>query len=209
MIGSSVAVGMIVGLAAGASGGWVDESAMRTTDIFPAFPPLSLAILLVAALVGFTSTAPALALAWWPFYAVLVRGQAASVRGQPYIERRGRRGVPPSAASPRRPTAAQRARAAAGAGDHPRGRRDPGGVWGELHRAGAATAHRRLGTDDCQRAAVRAEREFGGWRVSRAGDLATALAFAVLGDALRVRRCHNRPRIGGRQADWRGFSLRG
>ena len=87
VIGSSLAVGVVVGLAAGASGGWVDETAMRTTDIFLAFPPLLLAILLVAVLGGgFTSAVLALALAWWPFYAVLVRGQVVSVRGQPFIE---------------------------------------------------------------------------------------------------------------------------
>ncbi len=87
VVGSSVVAGVLVGLAAGAAGGWLDETAMRVTDIFLAFPPLLLAILLVAVLGGgFTSAVLALALAWWPFYAVLVRGQVVSMRGRPFVE---------------------------------------------------------------------------------------------------------------------------
>ncbi len=87
VVGSSVAAGVVVGLIAGSAGGWLDEASMRVTDIFLAFPPLLLAILLVAVLGGgFTSAVLALALAWWPMYAVLVRGQVVRVRRQPFVE---------------------------------------------------------------------------------------------------------------------------
>ena len=96
VVGSSVLVGIVVGLAAGYAGGWVDEGAMRTTDVFLAFPPLLLAILLVTVLGGgFVSTMLALALVWWPVYAVLVRGQVMLVRGQPFVEAARATGVPP------------------------------------------------------------------------------------------------------------------
>lgn len=96
VVGSSVVVGIVVGLAAGYAGGWVDEGAMRTTDVFLAFPPLLLAILLVTVLGGgFASTVLALAVVWWPVYAVLVRGQVVSLRGQPFIEAARATGVPP------------------------------------------------------------------------------------------------------------------
>jgi peptide/nickel transport system permease protein len=87
VIGGSAVAGIVIGLGAGAGGGWLDAIAMRATDIFLAFPPLLLAILMVAVLGGgFASAVLALALAWWPLYAVLVRGQVVSVRGQPFIE---------------------------------------------------------------------------------------------------------------------------
>ena len=96
VVGSSVLVGIAVGLAAGYAGGWADEAAMRTTDVFLAFPPLLLAILLVTVLGGgFVSTTLALALVWWPVYAVLVRGQVVSVRSRPFVEAARATGVPP------------------------------------------------------------------------------------------------------------------
>lgn len=96
VVGSSVVVGIVMGLAAGYAGGWGDETVMRTTDVFLAFPPLLLAILLVTVLGGgFVSTMLALALVWWPVYAVLVRGQVVLVRGQPFVEAARATGVPP------------------------------------------------------------------------------------------------------------------
>ena len=96
VVGSSVVVGIAVGLAAGYAGGWADEAAMRTTDVFLAFPPLLLAILLVTVLGGgFASTVLALAVVWWPVYALLVRGQVVSLRGQPFVEAARATGVPP------------------------------------------------------------------------------------------------------------------
>jgi len=81
------AIGLPLGLAAGYFGGWLDEVIMRVTDIFLAFPPLLLALALAAVLpASLTTVVIAIAATWWPWYTRLVRGQAASVAGRPYIE---------------------------------------------------------------------------------------------------------------------------
>src|SRR5258708_5703423 len=80
-------VGVPLGLAAGFLGGWVDELIMRVTDVFLAFPPLLLALALAAVLpASLTSLTIAIAAVWWPWYVRLIRGQAASVAGRPYVE---------------------------------------------------------------------------------------------------------------------------
>jgi peptide/nickel transport system permease protein len=81
------AIGVPLGVAAGFLGGWVDELIMRVTDIFLAFPPLLLALALAAVLpASLTSVTIAIAAVWWPWYVRLLRGQAASVAGRPYVE---------------------------------------------------------------------------------------------------------------------------
>jgi peptide/nickel transport system permease protein len=81
------AIGVPLGVAAGFFGGWVDELIMRVTDIFLAFPPLLLALALAAVLpASLTSLTIAIAAVWWPWYVRLLRGQAASVSGRPYVE---------------------------------------------------------------------------------------------------------------------------
>ncbi len=80
-------VGIPLGVAAGFLGGWVDELIMRVTDVFLAFPPLLLALALAAVLpASLTSVTIAIAAVWWPWYVRLIRGQAASVAGRPYVE---------------------------------------------------------------------------------------------------------------------------
>jgi peptide/nickel transport system permease protein len=81
------AIGIPLGVAAGYFGGWLDEAIMRVTDIFLAFPPLLLALALAAVLpASLTSVTIAIAVTWWPWYTRLIRGQAASVAGRPYID---------------------------------------------------------------------------------------------------------------------------
>jgi peptide/nickel transport system permease protein len=81
------AIGVPLGVAAGFLGGWIDELIMRVTDVFLAFPPLLLALALAAVLpASLTSVTIAIAVAWWPWYTRLIRGQAASVAGRPYVE---------------------------------------------------------------------------------------------------------------------------
>ncbi len=81
------AIGLPLGLAAGYFGGWLDEVIMRVTDVFLAFPALLLALALAAVLpASLTSVTIAIAATWWPWYTRLVRGQAASVAGRPYID---------------------------------------------------------------------------------------------------------------------------
>ena len=83
----SCAVGIPLGVAAGYFGGWLDEVIMRVTDIFLAFPPLLLALALAAVLpTSITTVIIVIALTWWPWYTRLIRGQAASVAGRPYID---------------------------------------------------------------------------------------------------------------------------
>ncbi|HUZ35870.1 MAG TPA: ABC transporter permease [Streptosporangiaceae bacterium] len=80
-------IGIPLGVAAGYFGGWLDEAIMRVTDIFLAFPPLLLALALAAVLpTSLTSVVIAVSVTWWPWYTRLIRGQAASVAGRPYIE---------------------------------------------------------------------------------------------------------------------------
>jgi peptide/nickel transport system permease protein len=81
------AVGIPLGIAAGYFGGLVDEIIMRITDVFLAFPPLLLALAFATVLpASLTSLTIAIAITWWPWYARLIRGQAASVAGRPYVE---------------------------------------------------------------------------------------------------------------------------
>ena len=81
------AIGIPLGVAAGYFGGWLDEVIMRVTDIFLAFPALLLALALAAVLpANLTTVIIAISVTWWPWYTRLIRGQAASVAGRPYIE---------------------------------------------------------------------------------------------------------------------------
>lgn len=87
IVAFSLLIGLPVGLAAGYFGGWVDEALMRTTDIFLAFPALLLAVLMAAALgPGFLNSVIAVSVTWWPWYARLARAEGVVLRGQPYVE---------------------------------------------------------------------------------------------------------------------------
>jgi peptide/nickel transport system permease protein len=80
-------VGVPLGLLAGYFGGVLDDVIMRVTDIFLAVPALLLALALSSVLSPtMGSTIMAIAVTWWPWYARLVRGEAASIRGRLYIE---------------------------------------------------------------------------------------------------------------------------
>jgi peptide/nickel transport system permease protein len=80
-------VGIPLGIAAGYFGGVIDDVIMRITDVFLAFPALLLALAIAAVLPpSLGSVTFAVAVTWWPWYARLIRGQAASVAGRPYVE---------------------------------------------------------------------------------------------------------------------------
>jgi peptide/nickel transport system permease protein len=80
-------IGGLVGLIAGATGGWVDSLLMRITDAFLSLPAPVLAIAVVAALgPGFAHTLIAVSIVWWPFYARLVRGEVARLAARPHVE---------------------------------------------------------------------------------------------------------------------------
>jgi peptide/nickel transport system permease protein len=80
-------VGGVVGLIAGAAGGWLDNLLMRITDVFLALPAPVLAIAVVAALgPGLVNTLIALSIVWWPFYARIVRGEVRNLAARPHVE---------------------------------------------------------------------------------------------------------------------------
>lgn len=79
--------GTIIGLVAGYMGGLVDDTLMRITDIFFAFPSLILAMAIAGALGPSLTTAMiAIAVVTWPVYARLVRGQVLSLRKREFVE---------------------------------------------------------------------------------------------------------------------------
>jgi peptide/nickel transport system permease protein len=91
----SCLVGIPLGIAAGYFGGWVDDVIMRVTDVFLAFPALLLALAFAAVMrPSITNTVIAIAVTWWPWYARIVRGQAASVAARPYVESARAMGIP-------------------------------------------------------------------------------------------------------------------
>lgn len=82
----STVIGIAVGLFTAWRGGWVDTLAGRVLDVLFAFPALLLAILAVA-LFGKGMTAPvlAMAIAYMPYTARLVRGLAVQEKARPYV----------------------------------------------------------------------------------------------------------------------------
>ncbi|HEX5500332.1 MAG TPA: ABC transporter permease, partial [Thermomicrobiales bacterium] len=72
----AIVVGTTIGLVAGYGGGAIDETLMRLTDMFLAFPALVLAMGVAAALgPSLLNAMLAIAVVWWPWSARLVRGQ--------------------------------------------------------------------------------------------------------------------------------------
>ncbi|MDX6226985.1 MAG: peptide/nickel transport system permease protein [Frankiales bacterium] len=80
-------VGGLIGLVAGASGGWIDNVLMRITDGFLALPAPIVAIAVVAGLGGgLFHTLIAVSIVWWPFYARIVRGEIRTLAARPHVE---------------------------------------------------------------------------------------------------------------------------
>ncbi len=83
----AILIGAPLGAIAGYKGGWVDETIMRVTDLFLAFPSLLLAMAITAALGrGLHNAAIALVVSWWPWYTRLVRGVTISLRERYFVE---------------------------------------------------------------------------------------------------------------------------
>ena len=81
------AIGVPLGITAGYFSGVVDTVIMRITDVFLAFPPLLLALTIAFVFTpSVRNMTLAIAAAWWPLYARLARGEAASVSRRPYVE---------------------------------------------------------------------------------------------------------------------------
>jgi peptide/nickel transport system permease protein len=87
VVASGLLVGGVVGLVAGATGGWVDAVLMRITDLFLALPGALVAIALVAALgPGLGNTLLGVSVVWWPYYARIIRGETVALAARPHLE---------------------------------------------------------------------------------------------------------------------------
>jgi peptide/nickel transport system permease protein len=96
IVGIGAGVGLLLGSLAGITGGLVDETIMRITDIFLSVPQLLLVLVLLAVLVtipAFSSLTgrvevliTGFAITWWPFYTRIVRSQVIVVREQKFVE---------------------------------------------------------------------------------------------------------------------------
>lgn len=86
-VGLALVIGVPLGAIAGAYGGKIDNIIMRVTDIFLSFPPLLLAIALVAVMgKGLVNACLATVISWWPWYTRLVRGQAIAIKERVFIQ---------------------------------------------------------------------------------------------------------------------------
>lgn len=87
VVGFSVVFGGLIGLIAGAAGGWFDAVLMRMTDAFLALPGPILALAVVAALGrSYTNTLIGVAIVWWPLYTRIVRSEVRKLRASPHME---------------------------------------------------------------------------------------------------------------------------
>jgi peptide/nickel transport system permease protein len=86
-VGVAALVGTLVGLVTGYVGGWVDLLVMRVADVFLGFPPIVLALAIMAALgPGPGNLVASLAAVFWAEYARVVRAVTLGEREQPYVE---------------------------------------------------------------------------------------------------------------------------
>ena len=83
----SLAVALVLGVAAGLSGGWLDAAVGRFVDVLFAFPTLFLALLFVTVFGNSVTTeVVAVGIGTAPGYARMVRGQVLAVRSSGYVE---------------------------------------------------------------------------------------------------------------------------
>jgi peptide/nickel transport system permease protein len=86
LVGLSVVVGGVLGLAAGFFGRWLDETVMRLTDLVMAFPIVILAMVVAAALgASLVNAVLAALVVSWPAYARVTRGLVLGVRTADYV----------------------------------------------------------------------------------------------------------------------------
>jgi peptide/nickel transport system permease protein len=97
LVATSLAMtaGVSIGLLSGLAGGWLDEALMRIADVVIAFPPLLLAIGVVAMLgPSLLNAMAAVAFVSYPFYARLVRAEVLSIREREFVVAGRALGVP-------------------------------------------------------------------------------------------------------------------
>jgi peptide/nickel transport system permease protein len=87
VVTAATIVGLAAGMLAGWKGGWWDETLMRITDMFLAFPSLILAMAISAILrPNLTNALLAITVTSWPVYARIARAQVLSLRAREYVE---------------------------------------------------------------------------------------------------------------------------
>jgi peptide/nickel transport system permease protein len=87
VVTAATIVGIATGMLAGWKGGWWDETLMRITDMFLAFPSLILAMAISAILrPNLTNALLAITVTSWPVYARIARAQVLSLRAREYVE---------------------------------------------------------------------------------------------------------------------------
>jgi ABC-type dipeptide/oligopeptide/nickel transport system permease subunit len=83
----SIVIGLPIGVTAGYFGGWTDRGLMRLVDTLLSFPVLLLALTISAVLgPNLPNTILAIGVAFSPYLARIVRGEALKVAALPYIE---------------------------------------------------------------------------------------------------------------------------
>jgi peptide/nickel transport system permease protein len=86
-VGIATALGILIGVAAGYYGGWIDNVLMRITDILFAFPSLLLAIVIVAVIgQGLDKAMIAIGIEYSPQMARVMRGSVLYIKEMEYIE---------------------------------------------------------------------------------------------------------------------------
>jgi peptide/nickel transport system permease protein len=84
---ASMALGLLLGMVAGYFGGLLDTVIMRITDVFFAFPPVLLALAMVAALgAGIWQLMVAIAIVNTPPFIRIVRGSSLELRQREFVE---------------------------------------------------------------------------------------------------------------------------
>ena len=95
-VGLALVLALIIGLVAGFRGGRIDYLLMRATDAGLAFPPLVLALAVVAVVgTSVNDTSLALALVFAPGFARFIRGQTLAVKEESFVEASTSIGSPP------------------------------------------------------------------------------------------------------------------
>jgi peptide/nickel transport system permease protein len=86
-VGIATGFGILIGIAAGYYGGWIDNVLMRITDILFAFPSLLLAIVIVAVIgQGLDKAMIAIGIEYSPQMARVMRGSVLYIKEMEYIE---------------------------------------------------------------------------------------------------------------------------
>lgn len=95
-VAAAMVIGALVGLVAGAWGGWIDWLLMRVTEVFLALPGTLLAIAVVASFgASLRNTLLAVTAVWWPWYARIVRNEVWALSHRPHLDAARLAGVGP------------------------------------------------------------------------------------------------------------------